>query len=230
MLVAPPVRLVFVNIGQAPRCDLSSAMEQGLDPSISVSHAGVLDGLTKAQIQARYGVGPGSACLISKIADGSTVALDASSIGIRLARLVEQLDRDGVDVIVLLCTGEFSDLRTDRAWLIEPDRVVCNTIRGLVGDELIGVIVPLPPQIKEAQEKWRPLAQLPVFAAASPYDPEPEPLIMAARQLQNNGARALVLDCMGYAPRHKQILRDAGVGLPVIVSGCAVAGALSAFL
>ncbi|MBS0340760.1 MAG: AroM family protein [Proteobacteria bacterium] len=224
------VRLALLNIGQAPRHDLTEAIEQGLPAHVRAWHVGALDGLTRAEVQSQFAPAEGTPCLISRLADGGTVTLDAARIGQQLQRTIDRLEDDGVEVIVLLCTGEFPQLRTRGAWLVEPDAVVCRTVAGLLGGQRAGVILPLAQQEDEARAKWRMPGAQPIFAAASPYSPDAASLVAAARALQVQGADALVLDCMGYAPHHKKALRDAGVNLPVLVSGSVLAGALGAFL
>jgi protein AroM len=224
-----PTRLVLLNIGQAPRFDLAEAIERGLPAHIQARHVGVLDGLGRSDVEQQFAAGDGRPWLISKLADGGTVTLDAHLIDLRLQQTIERLEDEETDVIVLLCTGEFPALRAKRAWLVEPDAVVCSTIASLLGAAQAGVVVPLPPQVEEARAKWRHLKTPALFESASPYDASPQPLVRAARALQDRGAQALVLDCMGYAPSHKAALVDAGVDLPILVSGSVLAGALSAF-
>lgn len=230
MISTPRVRVAFLNIGQAPRHDLSQAIERGLPEHAQVRHVGALDGLARGEVERDFAPAQGQAWLISRLADGGTVTLDAHKIGQQLQRSIDQLEQDGVEVVVLLCTGEFPALSTRRAWLLEPDVVVCAAVASLLGDACAGVIVPLPQQIEEARAKWRHLGQAPLFEAASPYAQDWRALVDAARTLENRGAQALVLDCMGYADRHKQALREAGCALPVLVSGGVLGGALGAFL
>ncbi|GGO81729.1 hypothetical protein GCM10011348_21390 [Marinobacterium nitratireducens] len=222
--------LVFLTIGQAPRHDMSQAIERELPPDLVIQHAGVLDGLDRAAISRRFASSEGRPWLISQLADGETVTLDAEAIERQLQQCIDAIDHAGTDVIVLLCTGEFPALRTKRAWLVEPDAVVCSSVAGLLNGTQAGIIVPLPQQVAEARAKWQRLETPPHFATASPYSEEPDELLDAAASLQRQGAQALVLDCMGYSPRHKQILKDAGCPLPVLVASSVVAGALNAFL
>lgn len=230
MLSCNAKRIVFLTIGQAPRLDLSHAIERDLPPHLVVEHLGALDGLDRAAAERRFSPAEGRPWLISRIADGETVVLDAQAIGRQLQYCIDCLDEGGADVIVLLCTGEFPALRTKHAWLVEPDAVVCNSVASLLKGALAGIIVPLPQQVEEARVKWQRLDKPPLFATASPYEPEPTELIETAVSLQDQGAQALILDCMGYGPHHKQALQSAGCRLPVLVSGSVVAGALSAFL
>lgn len=222
-------KLAFLTISQSPRPDLSDVIECELPPGVTVSHLGALDGLDATGIAA-CASHPGQPWLISKLADGTVVTLDVGAIGTRLQYCLERLEIQGATIIVLLCTGEFPGLTTKRATIIEPDAVVCKTAQGLLRDRQVGIILPLPEQVGEAREKWALLGKPPIFAFASPYEDDTASLITAARDLQDQGAQALVLDCMGYTPQHKQALRAAGVTLPVLVSGQVLAAALGAFM
>lgn len=230
MTQAPISILALLNIGQAPRHDLSEAIERGLPADVHPRHAGALDGLDRAAVEAHFAPSPGHASLISRLADGGIVTLDAQKIEERLQQRIDELEADGVQTIVLLCTGEFPALRTKRAWLVEPDRIVCNTVVGMVGGARVGIMLPMPQQAEEARLKWRHLPQAPLFHSASPYAAGTQAIVEAARELEQQGAQTLVLDCMGYLPRHKDAVREAGCRLPVLVSGTVVAGALGAFL
>ena len=224
----PSFKLAFLTIGQSPRHDISGAMERALPSHVEVRHAGALDGLDLAQVHAQFAPATGAATLISRMADGSTVTLCAQAMAARLQLCIDRLEDEGVDVVVLLCTGEFPLLQTRRAWLVEPDGVVCATVSSLLRDTQAGVLVPMAQQVNEASVKWRLLQRPPIFAAASPYADSTGSLVEAAHMLRDQGAQALVLDCMGYAPMHKQALRDAGLDLPVLVSSSVLAGALGA--
>lgn len=221
------IDLVFLTIGQSPRHDLSATIESGLPENIRTRHIGALDGLNPDEVERDYKPGADKPWLISRLKDGSTVTLDSDKIGQRLQVCISRLESEGTNVIVLLCTGEFPALVTKSAWLIEPDNVVCQTAGGLLAGMQVGIILPLSQQIDEARRKWDFLTPTPLFSAASPYDDVSPSLIIAATELLQSGAKALVLDCMGYSSEHKQTLRHAGIAVPILVSGSIMAGVLS---
>ena len=134
------------------------------------------------------------------------------------------LEDSGCDAILLLCTGTFAGLACRRAWLVEPDHLIPGIVRGRVERRQVGVIVPIAGQIDSEREKWRGLARPPLFAAASPYSDPPAALLAAGAGLKQQGAEAIVLDCIGFTERHRGALKPLGV--PVILSNAAVAGAL----
>ncbi|WP_432179838.1 AroM family protein [Streptomyces sp. NBC_00063] len=222
--------LTFLTIGQAPRRDLSELIEAQLPPGVCVRHVGVLDGLTRPGIQARFDPVEGGGTLLSRLTDGSTVTLDAEAVEAALQGCVDRAEGEGADVIVLLCTGEFSGLRTRRARLVEPDALVTGYVATVLRGSRVGVVVPLAEQVAAAREKWRSIGPPPAFATASPYACGHTALRVAARAHLAAGAQALMLDCMGYGTRHRQALRDAGITVPVLTPGAVVGAALGPLL
>src|SRR5262249_13563603 len=124
----------------------------------------------------------------------------------------------------LLCTGTFEGLECERAWLVEPDHIIPGVVSGLIERRQLGVIVPIAGQIDSERDKWRSLAQAPIFATASPYSDPPEVQRAAGEALKAKGAAAILLDCIGFTETHRQAL--AGIGLPVILSNAVVAKAV----
>ncbi|MFF7363605.1 AroM family protein [Streptomyces sp. NPDC008125] len=222
--------LAFLTIGQAPRPDLSGAIEAHLPPTTRVRHAGALDGLTRAEVIARFAPVDGGATLLSRLADGGPVTLDAAAVGTGLQTRLDQVEQEGADAVVLLCTGAFPGLRTRRARLVEPDVLVTGYVSTVLRGSRVGMVVPLPEQVPEAREKWRAVTPAPLFATASPYADDVSALRSAAFAHLEAGASALMLDCMGYGDRHHRALRAAGVTVPVLTPGAVVGAALGPLL
>ncbi|MFD5730274.1 AroM family protein [Streptomyces sp. NPDC058368] len=222
--------VTFLTIGQSPRPDLSAAIEAELPPTARIRHAGVLDGLGRAEVEARFGAVRGRATLLSRLADGASVTLDADAVGAGLPALVERVEAEGADVVVLLCTGEFPGLRTRRARLVEPDALLTGYVGAALRGARVGVVVPLPEQVAEARTKWRALDPAPAFTTASPYADDDGALCEAARARLDAGAEALVLDCMGYGTRHREALRAAGITAPVLTPGAVIGAMLGPLL
>lgn len=224
------IDLALLTIGQAPRPDLSASTRAVLSDRTSIEEFGVLDGLSRAEVEKSFGAREGGPVLITRLQDGGTVTLDPERIEDGLQRCIERLEGEGVRNIAVLCTGEFPALRVEDAWLLEPDRVITTVIPTLVRDAAVGVLVPLVEQIPEAREKWSVLDGEVHFASASPFDDGYEQLVAAAEGLLSTGARALVLDCMAYGERHHAALRAAGIDVAVLVSGQVFAHALAPFV
>lgn len=104
-----------ITIGQAPRTDITPILRAALAPDTRQIHVGVLDGLSREQIAARYAPRPGQALLLSRLLDGSSVILDKAAVRATLAERVAELETQGCSVILVLCTGEFHGLALRRA-------------------------------------------------------------------------------------------------------------------
>lgn len=211
-----------VTIGQAPRADITPILQAALPPGTRQRHAGVLDGLSREQIAQRYAPRPGEPMLVSRLLDGSSVILDKAAVSVTLKEKLAQLEAQGCTVILILCTGEFHGLASQRAWLVEPDRIVPPAAAALAGDRQVGIIVPLAEQALTEADKFSVLARAPLCAAASPYDDALPTLEDAARQLREQGAQMLLLDCMGFVEEHRAAARRA-TGLPVLLSNALIA-------
>lgn len=206
-----------LTIGQAPRSDITPILDAVLPEQVSCLHAGVLDGLDDAAIAARFAPKAGDALLTSRLLDGRAVVMGKPAVGEALQQKIDWLEAQGCGIIVILCTGEFHGLYSQKAWLIEPDRILPPTLNALIGRRRAGILVPLEAQIASELEKWHGAAQTPVFAVASPYTASEEEVAAAARSLQAQGAEIILTDCMGYTAWHQAICAR-HVPLPVVLS------------
>ncbi|MDR3410890.1 MAG: AroM family protein [Formivibrio sp.] len=214
-----------LTIGQAPRADITPILNAHLPERVSL-HLGVLDGLSKEEIAARFTPRPGDAVLTTRLLDGSSVVLGKPAVRVVLQEKLDLLEAHGCSLIVLLCTGEFEGLACRKAWLIEPDHLVPPVVASLVNSHQVGVVVPLPAQMNSEARKWQPLARTPLYAVASPYADGVDAVARAALELKSRGAEILLFDCMGFTERHREVAREAS-GLPVLLSNALVARLLA---
>ena len=184
--------------------------------------AGVLDGLSHEEIAAGFSPQPGGGLLATRLADGSSVTIDKAATEKGAQRAIAELEAQGCTAILMLCTGAFHSLRTQSAWLIEPDLILPGTVAALVGSRQVGVLVPLAEQMASEARKWSPLTKPPICGVAHPYTGSRQELVLAARDLRARGAEVLLMDCMGYTEDHRATAREAS-GLPVILSNALVA-------
>ncbi len=220
------VLLGTLTIGQAPRSDITPILMQHLPPSVRCLHVGVLDGLSKEEIATRFAPRPSGAVLTTRLLDGSSVVIGKPAVHLALQQKLNQLEAHGCRTIVLLCTGEFDRLTCQDAWLIEPDHVVPPVVATLVKSHQVGVVVPLQEQMQSEARKWQSLTRSPLYGVASPYGEGPGVLVRAVQDLKGRGAEILVLDCMGFTERHRELAREAS-GLPVLLSNALIARLLA---
>jgi protein AroM len=220
-----PARVLgTLTIGQAPRPDVTPIIDRHVPADARRIHRGVLDGLSRAEIDAGYRPEAGEAVLVTRLHDGSEVALSRHRMRDGVQKAIAALESEGADVILLLCTGTFEGLGCDKAWLIEPDHIIPGTVAGLIEHRQLGVIVPIAGQIQSERDKWQGLARPPFFDTVSPYSAPPEAVHEVGAVLRRQGAEALLLDCIGFTERHRAAL--APLGLPVILSNAVVAKAV----
>lgn len=218
-------KLGTLTIGQAPRTDITPILDDVLDARLERRHAGVLDGLSRAEIERDFAAQDRKPVLITKLLDGSAVIIDRARTEAAAQRKLVMLEAEGCSTILMLCTGHFASLRTEKARLIEPDRILPPAVAALMQGAQLGIIVPLPEQIASEAGKWAPLALAPLYAAASPYGGEGASIAQAARDLAGRGATVLLMDCMGFVERHRREAKEAG--LPVILSNSLIAKLVS---
>ena len=213
--------LVTLTIGQSPRSDILPLLQDHL-PAELVAHAGLLDGLTLAEVEQFYSPAEGEKVLVSRMTTGEQVRLSGPKVEQGLQRKINALEQQGYDTILLLCTGEFGSLKTEKALLLEPDCIIPPLVGAIVQDHKIGIVVPVAEQIAEQASKWRNLSSEPCFAVASPYLAQQNDLIEAGLSLQEQGADVVVLDCIGYHQKHRDFLQKM-LGIPVLLSNVLVA-------
>ena len=220
----PAQVLGTLTIGQAPRPDVTPIIDRHVPAEVRRIHRGVLDGLSRAEIDDRYRPEPGEAVLVTRLHDGSEVALSRLRMRDGVQRALTALEADGAHVILLLCTGTFEGLGCGKAWLVEPDHIIPGTVAGLIEHRQLGVIVPIAGQIESERDKWHGLARPPIFDTVSPYSAPAEAVCDVGAKLRERGAAAILLDCIGFTEHHRAALAPAG--LPVILSNAVVAKAV----
>ena len=213
--------LVTLSCGQSPRTDILPLLLEHL-PEEQIVHVGLLDDLTHAQIERQYAPDKGGKMQVIRLNDGSQVCVSAEKITTELQQRILILEECGYDTILLLCSGDCGPLYASTAVLLEPDRLVPPLVKAIVGGHQVGIVVSVAGQIHAQKNKWKNLKHPPCFAVASPYHANDEPLIEAALSLQEQGADVVVLDCMGYHPRHRDFLQ-ALLGIPVLLSNMLIA-------
>src|SRR3954466_5389885 len=217
-----------VTIGQAPRPDVVPIIDRYVASRVRRIHRGVLDGLSRPEIDARFKPDSGEPALVTRLRDGSVVELSRARMRDSVQDLVRVLENEGCEAILVLCTGIFEGLECRRAWLIEPDHLIPPLVAGLIGQRQLGIIVPIASQIASESGKGHSLPRPPIFATLSPYTQPPEAAISVGRDLQERGAEAILLDCICFTDRHRDAL--AKIGLPVILSNAIAAKAAGELL
>ena len=195
------MKVGFITIGQSPRVDVVPEIKPYLG-DVEIIECGALDGLTLEEIK-ELAPKEGDYVLVSRLRDGTQVRLGREKIVRRLQECIKKLEKE-VDVIGVLCTGEFSEL-TSRKLLVEPSLLLLKTV-GTLGVSNLGIIVPDPDQVEMTKRKWKGVAESIKVQSVSPYIGKEEDLIKAAKELKE--CDLIVLDCMGYSLSAKKLVKE----------------------
>lgn len=210
-------RFAMVTIGQAPRVDLVPDLCAGLP--VEVIECGALDGLDDREIAA-LAPAAGEARLVTRLRDGREATIAKAAAKDRVEALLTGLDAQALDAIVLLCTGQFRQLKL-RTPLVESQIVVDETVATLAGSvDRLGILLPHREQIAEFHKTAAAGDRL-RFSHASPYGGQR--FTEAGRELAD--CDVVVMHCMGYSGAMQQQVAAAS-GRPVLLARQIVASAL----
>ncbi len=214
------MKIGMITVGQSPRNDVITEIRGILGP-VEIVESGCLDELTEEQIESLKPK-EGEPFLVTLLRDGSSVQVSKEKTTNLLQQRIKELENEDVTLIVLLCTGDFTNLKS-RKLIIEPGRLIRKIVQGMLTEEKkLGVIIPSSEQIEQTKKKWG--AVDPVVAVTSPYE-NPEQIQQAAKTLLTKNVDLTVLDCIGYTRQMKQKVKEI-TGKPVILSRTVVARVL----
>ncbi|MBI3978036.1 MAG: AroM family protein [Chloroflexi bacterium] len=207
-----------VTVGQAPRSDVVPEVLAILGSDVEVVECGALDKVGMDVVRAK-GLDANGPVLVTRMRDGTEVRIREGFVVPRMQACLDWLQPQ-VDVILMLCTGSFPEIRSDRL-AIYPEHVLYNVVRAVQIGGRLGVLCPAVEQEGFQYERWGKIVPDVVVASASPYT-EAERLPAAAETLRRAGAGLIVMDCIGYTRAMGQVVR-ATAGIPTIVARSALA-------
>ncbi|MEM1930821.1 MAG: AroM family protein [Sulfolobales archaeon] len=204
-------RVGLVTIGQSPRSDVVPEVVRALgDLDVEVVECGALDGLSREEIAA-LAPKEGEYLLVTRLKDGTEVKVSREKIIERMRNCLDRLEQH-VDVVGLLCTGEFPELKS-RKVLIELSDLLLKVVESLRVSKL-GVVIPNPAQLELTMKKWSSVAPEIRVVSASPYTSTIEDIVRATAELVD--CDLIVLDCIGFTTEIKKAVARA-TGKPVIL-------------
>lgn len=216
-----------VTIGQSPVSDVVAELERIIKDSrtsqtVTFLQKGALDGLTADEIA---GLRPTEEKdhLVTKLRNGTEVAVDKHGICPRVQQAILDLNGEGADIIALLCSDEFPPLRSE-APLILPANLLSGVLSSISIKGKLGVMVPSEKQVGATIVVYQELGFEPIVVGASPYANGNE-ILNAANRLREEVA-LVVMDCFGYNLEMKSQVRKI-TGTPVILVRSLLAFTLS---
>lgn len=197
-------KIGMVTIGQSPRIDVIPEMKKVLGPDFQVLECGALDELSLEQVKKltpRFN----SFVLVSRMRDGTEVMLDKNLLIDRIQVCIDKLNMMDVDLIVILCTGDFPEFSSKKG-IIRPSRIIYNLVTAIMSHGRLGVLVPSSDQIQEMKERWMKTGLEVFVESASPYG-NVDKIWGSAKKLMLHDVDLIVMDCIGYSERMVQKVR-----------------------
>ena len=141
--------------------------------------------------------------LVTRLRDGTEVKLAEHRIHERMKDAIRALEAEGVEFVVLFCTGEFHGMES-KGILLRPDALLYGAVKELIGNGRLGACVPSAKQIPAMAKKWAGVGRDCVCVGVSPYTGTDEDFIAAARQLAESKPDLVIMDCIGYSSRMRE--------------------------
>lgn len=197
------MKIGLITIGQSPRTDVTPILRSMLGSSIELIEKGALDGLTKKEIK-KLTPKMRDYVLVTRLSDGTSVKVARKRIVPLIQKCIRELEDFGVDLNLLLCTGEIPSLKVKKP-LLMPDELISNIVRCVKGGK-IGIVVPEKEQVPQIKRRWESRGLSVVITNANPYG-ESKAFEKAAKFLAKENVDLVVLDCIGFTPKVKELFR-----------------------
>jgi len=197
--------LGIATIGQGPREDIRELFAANAPRGTRVLLRGCLDGLSEAELSACAPT-DGDDTLYTRLRGQRDVKVSKAAVVARASGTLAALRRDGATVIVFACTGEFPPFAGD-AGVVFPSRVLNALAAALLPAGRLGILIPLPEQTRKLRAKW---ARPGLEVASEPLVPSAteRQIATAAERLAAHQPDLVAMDCMGYGPAAKTIVKE----------------------
>ena len=217
-------RIGALTIGQAPRPDLVSPLNNSLPNGYEIIQAGALDGLTATELPT---VDKNTYPLSTRLRDGTLVMIEEAFLATRLQQTLNQLENEGVFATILLCAGTFASLQGTRP-LFKPFTVGKNILNSL-GMRRLGLITPIKAQEAPIQHRWQ-TAGFDAFVWTAVLTQQDQSFYDELnQQIEANNLDCILLDYVGHPVEVVKALQETAV-IPIIDLGQLTIAALTSSL
>ncbi|ECC9274236.1 AroM protein [Salmonella enterica subsp. enterica] len=220
--------LAILTIGVVPMSEVLPLLTEYIDEQ-HITHHSLLGKMSREDVMADYAVGPGDDPLLTLLNDNQIAHVSRQKVERDLQSVVEVLDNQGYDVIILMSTAAIKSMAARNSILLEPLRIIPPLVASIVDGHQVGVIVPVAELLAAQEKKWQVLQMPPVYSLANPVHGSEQQLIDAGQALLDQGADVIMLDCLGFHQRHRDILQQA-LDVPVLLSNVLIARLASELL
>lgn len=210
------VKLGAITVGQSPRVDVTPDLAAllGLGEQAELIEGGGLDGLSKAEIEA-FAPGPSDYVLVSRLNDGTEATFAERHVLPRIQAEINRMEKEGVRLIMMFCTGEFPDSLVSHVPLLYPSQLLDRLIPLLTKESHLIVATPSPLQKEQQKTRWGKLVDKVEVVAVSPYGSLSD-IRSAAKEAAKLPGDLVLLDCIGFSQKMKDIFLEE-TGKPVVL-------------
>ncbi|EMB1381596.1 AroM family protein [Salmonella enterica] len=220
--------LAILTIGVVPMNEVLPLLTEYIDEQ-HITHHSLLGKMSREDVMADYAVEPGDDPLLTLLNDNQIAHVSRQKVERDLQSVVEVLDNQGYDVIILMSIAAIKSMAARNSILLEPLRIIPPLVASIVDGHQVGVIVPVAELLAAQEKKWQVLQMPPVYSLANPVHGSEQQLIDAGQALLDQGADVIMLDCLGFHQRHRDILQQA-LDVPVLLSNVLIARLASELL
>ena len=186
-----------------------------LDAAMQIS--GALDGVSDDEIRA-LASGDDVDLFAVPLSDGSFAMVDHDKLDEVCTRSAAELKANGAGLVFVFCTAPWYQLESVDDVLV-PFRLLENnalTLMKMRKGSKLGVMQPAE-ETKDFEIKhWLELGVEVTSAVADSFGEDNDAIAAAAKQLEDDGAGVVVMDCLAYTESHYEAAR-AAVDIPVIL-------------
>ncbi|EBJ0773386.1 AroM protein [Salmonella enterica] len=220
--------LAILTIGVVPMSEVLPLLTEYIDEQ-HITHHSLLGKMSREDVMADYAVESGDDPLLTLLNDNQIAHVSRQKVERDLQSVIEVLDNQGYDVIILMSTAAIKSMAARNSILLEPLRIIPPLVASIVDGHQVGVIVPVAELLAAQEKKWQVLQMPPVYSLANPVHGSEQQLIDAGQALLDQGADVIMLDCLGFHQRHRDILQQA-LDVPVLLSNVLIARLASELL
>ncbi|MGC8949476.1 MAG: AroM family protein [Thermoprotei archaeon] len=214
-----------ITIGQSPRTDIMHDILKILPPNVKILEAGALDDLTPEEIKTNLLPQYKETPFVTRLRDGSEVKISKTKILPLIQSKIKYLESLGVELITILCSGEFPEFSSSCP-VLYPDKILKGIVSGVQYKGKSAVLIPAKEQIKYAKDKWSKYLKNLEVIAISPYTSKYEDFISLGKELGDRGIGFLIMDCVGYTMNHKELIKKVAPIMKIVTTRGVLARAI----
>lgn len=203
--------LAILTIGIVPMQEVLPLLTEYIDED-NISHHSLLGKLSREEVMAEYAPEAGEDTILTLLNDNQLAHVSRRKVERDLQGVVEVLDNQGYDVILLMSTANISSMTARNTIFLEPSRILPPLVSSIVEDHQVGVIVPVEELLTVQAQNGKFCRNRQYFHWVTPFMIQNK-IIDAGKELLAKGADVIMLDCLGFNQRHRDLLQNSSMFL-----------------